>query len=158
MGRFKAKCDKCKGAKVLPETLRSYKLPDHSTLNIFRTFAWCNRCSQVVWAERLPDLKELSEPVAVDWRKHRLDPAKCLACGSSDITPSRMGYTKSGKEKFEIDCPICDGVIRVLREPVLSLDRTWILYSPDGNLIQEYDMSPSLGAIPKPPHPLTHLE
>ena len=143
MGRFKAKCDNCKGAKVLSETLRSYLLPDQSTLNIFRTFAWCNRCTEVVWAERLPELDELSKPDAIEWRESRSAPAKCLTCGSSDIVPARAGHTNSGKEKHEIDCPACHGVIRVLREPVLSLDRGWILYSSEGDLIQDHEIFPS---------------
>jgi hypothetical protein len=149
MGQFKAKCENCKGAKVLSETLRSYRFPDQSTLNIFRTFAWCNQCAEVMWAERLPALSELSEPIAVEWRSRRSAPAKCLTCGSSDIVPSRAGHTNSGNEKFEMDCPNCGGVIRVLREPVLSLDRAWILYTPEGDLIQDYEMAPSLGAVPR---------
>ena len=153
MGRFRAKCENCKGAKQLSETLRSYRLPDDSTLNIFRTFAWCSQCIEVVWAERIPDLSELSQPQQIEWRKRRESPGKCLSCGSTDLIFSKHGQTNSGNEKYEIDCPRCDGVIRILREPVLTLDRTWILYTPEGDLIQDYEMSPWKGAVPKSKKP-----
>ena len=121
--------------------------------DIFMTFAWCPQCQEVVWAELIPDPSELSDPQQIEWRKHRESPGKCLSCGSSDLIFSRCGQTNSGNVKYEIDCPHCDGLIRILREPVLSLDRSWILYTPEGDLIQDYEMSPSRGAIPKSKKP-----
>lgn len=153
MGRFKAKCENCKGGKQLSETLCSYRLADGSTLNILKTFAWCSQCMEVVWAERIPDPSELSDTQQSEWRKSRESPSKCLSCGSTDLIFSRRGQTNSGNEKYEIDCPRCDGLIWVLREPVLSLDRSWILYTPEGDLIQDYEMSPSKGAFPKSKKP-----
>ncbi len=118
---------------MLGDTLRSYEFPDGSTININRGFAWCRPCAGVVWAEIIPELEELTEPVAIEWRKQRKSPPKCLECGSTEIIPCRAGETNSGKKRWEIDCPVCGGVIRILTEAVLSLDRGWIRYSPEGD-------------------------
>jgi len=149
MGRFKARCDNCKGAEQISAPLRSYLFKGGETLNINKTFAWCSECNTVVWAELLPDIESLSEVSEIEWRKNRLAPPKCLTCGSLDIIYSISSQTNSGNQKYELSCPSCDGIIRILQEPVLSLDRRWIQYTPEGDLIQNYEMSPSRGAIPK---------
>ena len=59
MGRYKARCENCKGAKTFSDTLCSYKLEDGTTVNIERTFAWCSGCTEVVWAESILSLEEL---------------------------------------------------------------------------------------------------
>lgn len=156
MGRYKATCENCRGGKVFSDTLCSYVLADGSMLNLEKTFAWCRACEEVVWAESIPSLDELERRQAdhpnadtetrIVWRRSRGASARCLTCGSTDVAPARCGQTHSGNPKWEIECPKCGGTIRVFREPVLSLDRGWIHFSPEGELNQGYEMSPSKGA------------
>jgi len=44
--------------------------------------------------------------------------------------------------------PSCGGVITVLAEPVLALDKRWLRYSPEGEKRQAYQMFPHKGAVP----------
>ena len=157
MGRYKATCENCSGSEVLNDTLRSYVLPEGKDLTIERTFAWCDDCQRVQWAELIPDLEKLrsrNEEVPcsktedrIVWRMTRESPPRCLACGSTRIRPGLRGETRSGNPKWEMDCPRCRGKIRIQREPVLVLDRGWIHYSPEGEVLQEYVMTPSRGAV-----------
>lgn len=87
------------------------------------------------------------------WRETRVSPPHCLTCGSTEITASIEGETNSGNPKWELPCPTCDGRIRVLSEPILSLDRGWIHFTSEGMQDGSYEMSPSSGATPTPPKP-----
>jgi hypothetical protein len=158
MGRYKVTCENCRGSEVLNERLSSYALQDGETLTIERTFAWCDDCQRVQWAELIPDLEELrsrnkGEPCSqtderIAWRITRASPPRCLACGSTKIRPGRLGETRSGNPKWVLDCPKCGGTIRILMEPAFVNDRGWLHFSPEGEFLQEYQMSPYRGAVP----------
>src|SRR5690606_6177850 len=97
-------CDLCnKGWSIFRlQGLFTYCLPDGSYAWIDRDFRWCNGCEGFSAVERLPDEHELTlslenaknehnkkhireNEAAIEWRKLRMSPPKCLYCGSSDI-------------------------------------------------------------------------
>lgn len=92
-------------------------------------------------------VRELGARIA--WRRIRTSPARCLECGSTDILPLQRSETNSGNDKWTLaEHPDCAGVITVLEELTLTLDRRWIRYSPEGERRQAYDMYPHKGAVP----------
>jgi hypothetical protein len=79
-------------------------------------------------ALQIKDLRQL-----VDWRARRQSPPRCLECGSTNFMAMAAGRTHSGRSKWTLSPhPGCDGALTVLPEPVLVLDRGWIIYSPEG--------------------------
>jgi hypothetical protein len=91
--------------------------------------------------------KELESRIA--WRRIRKSPARCLECGSTDITPLVLTETDDGDEKWTLrEHPGCGGIVTVLSQMVLSIDRRWFRYTPEGKKKQAYDMYPSKGAVP----------
>ncbi len=172
--RYKAKCDRCHYRGLLDDVLRSYELAEHVTLNVKRGAAWCPRCQAVIWAEVIPSLPDIERRIAecerrdpsvietalpsvnrleelrrrADWLKTRTTPARCLECGTTDVTAMTTGHSRSGNEKWTLSPhPNCGGTISVFSEPTLSLDRRWTRYTPDGLRIGDYSMSPSKGAV-----------
>src|SRR5262249_20281761 len=98
----------------------NYRLPDQSMLSIEQEAAWCEGCGLFECAEVIPSIEELyarieelqtptqkllflfrtqeAINVAIDelrtrlrWRATRKSSARCLACGSTSITPVRFG-------------------------------------------------------------------
>jgi hypothetical protein len=98
----------------------NYRLPDKSLLRIEQEAAWCEACRSFGSAEVIPSIEDLNARVqdlqtptqkllfifrtqeaisgAIDdlrtrliWRAARRSPARCLACGSTAITPVRFG-------------------------------------------------------------------
>ena len=93
-----------------------YRMPDGSRLHIRQRECWCPVCERIDMAEDVPSLAELQAeldrllapdeetlrkfafidiPVddliaetrkRIEWRRHRRSPAKCLHCGSTNIT------------------------------------------------------------------------
>src|SRR5689334_13151468 len=112
MSLNEAKCDKCGYEEKFPHILRSYLLDSGQKLGVEQTFAWCENCNKIVWAERIPDLDQIeaelkqsseffdqskshdlleankfpsyleSEELRIEWRQTRKAPPKCLECGS----------------------------------------------------------------------------
>ncbi len=170
MSTHKAKCDKCSYGAAFSNPLRSYEMPDGSTINIERTFVWCATCREIQWGEELPDLTELEcklemtkgrEPSVMEkllpyvsryqtlddllakqtqdlesriiWRRLRSSAPRCLECGSAEITSLVRSETRSGNSKWTLIAhPDCGGVITVLAQAVLALDRRWLRYTPEG--------------------------
>jgi hypothetical protein len=165
MSTHKAKCNKCSYRASFSNPLLSYDMSDHSKVNIQRTFVWCGDCREVRWGEELPDLIQLESELAatpanesflreklqfkIAWRRTRRSAPRCLECGSTDVTSLTRSQTHRGNGKWTLrEHPDCGGVVTVLVEPVLALDRRWILYSPEGEKKQAYKMSPHRGAVP----------
>jgi hypothetical protein len=102
----------------------NYRLADGSTLGIEQEVAWCEQCGSFGVVEILPSVEELRERlqelqtptqkhyfiyrtddaikgvidelrVRLRWRESRKSPARCLACGSTDIHPVRFGEDRS---------------------------------------------------------------
>jgi ferredoxin-like protein FixX len=165
-----AKCDKCRYRERLHDSLRTYALPDGSTVTIQRELVWCGACRAVCWGERLADLAGLEQELAaceardalimeklsalvnrhnpfeevlsrhtqalwsrIGWRRKRASPPRCLECGATDILVLPRSQTRSGRDKWTLaGHPGCGGVIVVLQEPILSLNREWLHYSAEG--------------------------
>lgn len=64
MATHKAKCDKCDYRAGFFDPLRSYELPDGSTMTVERTFVWCSACHAICWGEYLANLAELERELA----------------------------------------------------------------------------------------------
>lgn len=102
----------------------NYCLPDKSMLPVEQEVAWCKGCRSFGSAEAIPSIEELHARVqelqtptqkllflygtkevmngAIDelrtrlsWRTARESPARCLACGSTAITPVRFGEDRT---------------------------------------------------------------
>jgi hypothetical protein len=102
----------------------NYRLPDQSLLGIEQEAAWCEECRSFGSAEFIPSIEDLNARVqelqtptqkhlfiyqtqeaiigAIDqlrtrmrWRAARKSPARCLACGSTAITPVRFGEDRT---------------------------------------------------------------
>src|SRR4051812_7799503 len=94
----------------------NYRLPDKSLLGVEQEVVWCEGCRSFGSAEVIPTIEQLNERIqelqtptqkllflfgseramsrAIDelrtrltWRASRTSPARCLACGSTSITP-----------------------------------------------------------------------
>ena len=93
-----------------------YRMPDGSLLHVRQKVCWCPVCEQLDMAEQIPSLVELEAELAklldpdeeqlrliaftqepleeliseararIEWRRHRKSPARCLRCGSTDLT------------------------------------------------------------------------
>ena len=83
----------------------------------------------------------------IKWRELRQSEPRCLSCGSMEILPSIRGETRSGNDKWELPCVSCNGIIRVVQEPVLCLDRGWIHYTPEGLVRDSFIMSPMKSGV-----------
>jgi len=69
----------------------------------------------------------------VAWRRIRTSAPRCLECGSVKITPLARSQTHSGNDKWTLrEHPDCGGIVTVLEQMVLALDRRWLRYSPEG--------------------------
>jgi len=91
--------------------------------------------------------RELESRIA--WRRIRTSPPRCLECGSMEITPLERSETRSGNEKWTLrEHTSCGGMIVVLEQMVLALDRRWFLYTLEGERRQTYEMYPHKGAVP----------
>jgi len=67
------------------------------------------------------------------WRRARLSGPRCLECGSTDIMQLVQSETRSGNDKWPLqEHPGCGGVVTVLAQAVLALDRRWLRYTPEG--------------------------
>ena len=159
MSTHKARCGKCNYRATFSNPLRSYELADGSTITIEHTFVWCAACRAVQWGEKLADLAELeSELLAspkpklelrIAWRSARSSGPRCLDCGSTDIMPLVQTETRRGDDVWTLrEHPGCGGVVTVLEQQVLALDRRWFRYSSEGEKKQAYDMFPHKGAVP----------
>ena len=186
MYTHKARCDKCNYREGFSNPLRSYEMPDGSTITIERTFVWCGACRAIRWGEELAQLTALERELTaietkesvtiselsswvdkyktleqiidervkelrerIQWRRGRVSSARCLECGSTDIVALPQSETRSGNDKWVLkEHPGCGGVITVLEQAVLVLDRRWIRYSPEGEKKQAYEMYPHKGAVP----------
>ena len=186
MSRFKARCDTCGISKSLSDILCLYRLSDSTMVNVEKTFAWCGTCRDVVWAEHIPNLKELEQRLeqvehpspelygryelaarwmhsTVDqqmlaervfrrkqllWRRSRQSLARCLACGGTNIVVATADETHGGNRKWELNCGRCTGRISILKEPILNLSRCWLEFTPEGEQIQDDEMSSSKSATP----------
>lgn len=159
MSTHKAKCDKCSYRASFFNPLRSYEMPNGSKVTIERTFVWCAACREVRWGEDLTDLAELEHKLLANrtpelesriaWRRGRCSDPRCLECGSTDITPFVRSETRGGNDKWTLaEHPGCGGVVIVLKQPVLALDRRWLRYTPEGKKTQTYEMFPHKGAVP----------
>jgi len=102
----------------------NYRLPDKSLLRIEQEAAWCEGCRSFGVAEVIPSIEELYSRIqelqtptqklffiyrtqeamgsAIDelhtrlrWRGSRKSPARCLACGSTAITPVRFAEDRT---------------------------------------------------------------
>jgi hypothetical protein len=144
---------------MFSDPLRSYEMPDGSTVTIERTFVWCAACREVRWGEELADLAELERELEANhtreleariaWRRGRSSGPRCLECASTDIVLLVQSETRSGNDKWTLrQHPGCDGVVTVLAQPVLALNRRWLRYSPEGERRQAYQMFPHKGAVP----------
>jgi hypothetical protein len=81
--------------------------------------------------------KELESRIA--WRRIRKSPPRCLECGYTDVTPLVLTETDDGDEKWTSrEHPGCGGIVTVLPQMVLSLDRRWFRYTPEGEKKQAY--------------------
>lgn len=174
---WKASCSQCKYREDFHEILCSYQITENRNLTIRQTFAWCNTCKKVVWAEKIEDVSRLEKerlsmlksntyawlPIKpedqeairvrsvedidarIEWRKARISPPRCMECGSINIVFSEE-YKRSGRMRF--DHPSCSGIITVkwLGE---SVNMLWYFYTPEGEKIAEYNVSPSKGLIPR---------
>ena len=95
-------------------------------------------------ASRTPELELL-----IAWRRARSSGPRCLECGSLDITPLVQSETQSGYDKWTLrEHPGCGGIVIVLQQPVLALDRRWLRYTPEGEKTKGYEMFPHKGAVP----------
>ena len=181
-----AKCDKCSYGADFSDPLRSYEMPDGTTISMRKTFVWCRVCREVRWGEELAELaeyerelvattardsivlEELSFSVSRDktleqlltartqdlqaqiaWRRRRSSPPRCLECGSSEIATFVYSETEAEDDMWTLkEHPGCGGSIRVLRKMVITLDRRWFRYTPEGERKQAYEMYPYKGAVP----------
>lgn len=85
----------------------------------------------------------------ISWRRSRRSAPRCLECGSAGIVSLPQSETRSGFDKWTLkEHPGCGGVVTVIEQAVLTLDRRWIRYSPEGEKRQAFQMSPSKGAVP----------
>jgi ferredoxin-like protein FixX len=85
----------------------------------------------------------------IAWRRIRISPARCLECGSAGILALQHSETRSGNDKWTLAEHVgCGGVVTVLQELTLTLDRRWIRYSPEGERRQAYEMYAHKGAVP----------
>ncbi len=159
MSTHKAKCDKCSYRATFTNPLRSYVMPDGSTFTIERTFVWCAACREIRWGEELVDLDELERELLasrtreseskIAWRRVRSSGPRCLECGSTDITPLVKSETRSGKDKWTLrEHPDCGGVVIVLQQSVLALDRRWFRYTPEGEKTKASEMFSHKGSVP----------
>lgn len=134
-------------------------MPDGDTITINRTFIWCMACAAIQWGEQLADLAELQHALErnptpelearIAWRRARSSGPRCLECGSTEVSPLVQSETRSGNDKWTLqEHPGCGGVVIVLRQPVLALDRRWFRYTPEGEKKQAYEMFPHKGAVP----------
>lgn len=102
----------------------NYRLPDNSLLGIEQQAAWCEECGSFGSAEIIPSLEDLKTRIQelqtptpkllfiyrtqdsirdtiaelhtrLRWRADRRSPARCLACGSTAITPVQFGEDRS---------------------------------------------------------------
>lgn len=97
MPTHKANCEKCSYRAAFSNPLRSYEMPDSSTVSIECTFVWCTACCQVQWGGQLLDFAELDHELRenrtrelesrIAWRRGHSSGPRCLECGSTDITP-----------------------------------------------------------------------
>src|SRR5262245_2408357 len=72
MSSHEASCDGCSYKATFTQPLRSYRLPDGTTVPVEATFVWCEACNSVRWGEKLPGLDALrSRLTAIEAR----DPA-----------------------------------------------------------------------------------
>lgn len=160
MSTHKAKCDKCSYRATFLNPLRSYEMSDGTTVSIERTFVWCAACRAVQWGEELADLAELQLGLEANrtpeleariaWRRARSSGPRCLECGSAEVMPLVQSETRSGNDKWTLrEHPGCGGVVIVLQQPVLALDRRWLRYTPEGERRRTYEMFPNKGAVPK---------
>jgi hypothetical protein len=91
-----------------------YVLGNGIEISVPRTLAWCGACAKAVYAEQLPDPKQIKDRIdqvrsgklddllriasseereeqakyhetVLQWRKDRKDARKCLACGSGKV-------------------------------------------------------------------------
>src|SRR6267378_2803318 len=63
----------------------------------------------------------------VAWRRIRRSAPRCLECGSVKITPLARSQTHSGNDKWTLrEHPDCGGIVTVLEQMVLALDRRWL--------------------------------
>ena len=120
---------------------------------IERQIAECERRDPSAIESVLPPDSRIEElRRRADWLKTRTAPARCLECGTTDVTAMKTGHSRSGNEKWILSShPNCGGTLSVFSEPTLSLDRRWTRYTPDGLRIGDYLMSPSKGAVSQPP-------
>ena len=159
MSTHKAKCDKCSYRATFSNPLRSYEMPGGATVTIESTFVWCAACRAVQWGEELADLAELERELEacrtpelesrIAWRRARSSDPRCLECGSTEVMPLVQSETRSGYDKWTLqEHPGCGGVVIVLQQPVLALDRRWLRYTPEGEKTQAYEMFLHKGAVP----------
>lgn len=102
----------------------NYRLPDKSMLGIEQEAVWCEGCRSFGSAEVVPSIEELNARIQelqtptqkllfifrtqeamniaiaelhtrLRWRAARKSPARCLACGSTAITPVRFGEDRT---------------------------------------------------------------
>jgi hypothetical protein len=129
----------------------AYLLSDGSTLSVPYVPAWCHRCQAVMHGEELPEIAWLEQQLRewqasglekqtqawhvawlerkIAWRSERRSPAKCLACGSSEIV---RGSFQGGAPH-----PSCGGWLALRRSGHFSLMEPLMqsLYSPEGEAL-----------------------
>lgn len=126
-------CSEVVWAEVIPsmENLRSERselqAPSEKTIDYLKSLAGSHSTLEAE-LERLRSLLDKQ----IQWLESRKSPSRCLSCGATSVTLILKGLTNSGNPKWELPCPTCIGQIRVLLEPVLSLDRRWIRFNPEG--------------------------
>lgn len=151
--RVAAWCPRCQGvawSEMIPPLadinlrISEFERRDQTALDAVLPFVSRHSSLADLVASRLDDLRRRAA-----WVRGRQSPPRCLECGSTEIIPMTSGQTCSGNPKWTLSPhPNCGGTLTVLTEPILVLSRLWIRYTPEGNIIAKYEMSPSKGTVP----------
>lgn len=113
---------------------------------IERLSAWVDRHQTLedLLSRRVRDLES-----RIAWRRIRSSGPRCLECGSTEVRSLVQSETRSGNDKWTLrEHPGCGGIVIVLQQAVLALDRRWLRYTPEGEKRQADEMFPHKGAVP----------
>jgi hypothetical protein len=78
-------------------------------------------------------IKDLN--LRIEWRKGRVSPPKCLQCASTSILSANQLYDEpADNDYWRLEHPDCGGTIDI-RSGGLSLNRLWLIYTPEGDRI-----------------------
>jgi hypothetical protein len=161
MSGYSITCNSCDYGKRMSDQLRSYQLDGDERLTIRQAFAWCSTCKEIVWAEVIQDIQTLEDELTewlvflesphddigddypheqtmsqrIAWRRMRVSPPKCLECGSTEVSFAKeIEDEERETEYWEFIHPECGGLIHIKGDS-LVLNRSWTLYTPEGDLI-----------------------